>query len=65
MTKQPESATPTETGRHSEPIEVTREMIVAGAGALVFGHSDDDGDVARRVLLAALSAGGYQVQEAV
>lgn len=65
MTKQSIAATAPETGRRIEPIEITSEMIGAGAGALVFGHSDDDRDVARRVLLVALNAGGYQVQEVV
>jgi hypothetical protein len=46
-------------------IEVTEEMIAAGARALCFSDSDTDADVARRVLLASLNVGGYQVQDAV
>jgi hypothetical protein len=63
MTKHAESATGAETGRHSEPIEITPEMIAAGARELVFDSELIRADVTEDILRAALEAGGYTVSE--
>lgn len=52
-----------ETGRQLT-VEVTEEMLRAGADALVLDACSDDAEVARLVLLAALEAGGYAIREA-
>jgi hypothetical protein len=50
-------------GDFTKVVEITPEMVRAGAKALVFDHLSDDQDVALRVLIAALEAGGYQQQQ--
>jgi hypothetical protein len=42
MTKHPESAIQTETGRRSEPIEITPEMIGAGVSILAGFNRDNE-----------------------
>ena len=56
-----------DTSRFDRPateIEITPAMIEAGARAIVFDHLADDKDVALRVLVSALRAGGYEFHEA-
>lgn len=47
------------TGRRSNIIEITREMIEAGAKELVFDPELIRLDVVADILRSALSAGGY------
>ena len=63
MTKQAPSRKPEPTGRHSEPIEITPEMIEAGVPVL--RRFDEEFSSPREgvllVIEAVLEAGGFRV----
>lgn len=52
-----------ETGRPLTDVVITPEMIAAGAAELVFDSSLVRRDVARDIIVAALTEGGYEVSE--
>jgi hypothetical protein len=64
MTKHADSATPEVTGRHSNSIEITPEMIAAGERELVFDSELIRSAVVWDIVSAVLEAGGYEVSEA-
>jgi hypothetical protein len=46
-----------------QEIEVTPEMLAAGARELIIDNDTSDEETVRAVLLAVLQAGGYRVKE--
>jgi hypothetical protein len=46
-----------------QEIEITPEMLEAGARELIIDNDTSDEETVRAVLLAVLQAGGYRVKE--